>query len=454
MLALYTTKAGKKSARRRIQPMNPAPGGTLTSGTITRFWSPLAATWIMMALEGPLIAATIARLPDPVLNLAAHGVVFAIAILVEAPVIMLMTAATALVRDSLSLRRLWIFAQGLNVLATALVLILLLPFVFDPLVLGLLALPPDIAHLIYGALWIFLPWPGAIGYRRFIHGVMISAGQTRQVALGTVFRLFAMAGTALGLPVFTDLHGAWVGAASLTVGVCVEAIAARIMAAGAIRRFRATSPEESGTPAPSYRGIVSFYYPLALTSLVALSTHPILTFFVGRSRDPLESLAILPVVHALSFLFRAMGLSYQEAAIALMGKEFEHRPAVGRFALRMGLATSIGYALIVLTPLFGVWFESISGLTPELAGYARIPALVLIPLPGLGFWLAQQSAVMVLKRRTKAITMATTLGLVGIAVVFPVLAWGLGWVGATAAFVAFFVGRVASNLYLHWSDSR
>ena len=434
--------------------MNPAPRGTLDSGTIARFWSPLAATWIMMALEGPLIAATIARLPDPTLNLAAHGVVFAMAILVEAPVIMLMTAATALVRDRVSFRRLWIFTQGLNVLATALVLLLLLPFVFDPLVLGLLALPRDIADLIYGALWIFLPWPGAIGYRRFIQGVMISAGQTRQVALGTVFRLCAMAGTAFSLPVLTDLHGAWIGAASLTVGVCVEALAARIMAAGAIRRFRAISPEKSGWLAPSFRGIASFYYPLALTSLVALSTHPILTFLVGRSRDPLESLAILPVVHALSFLFRAMGLSYQEASISLMGNEFEHRRAVGRFALGMGLATSIGYALIVVTPLFGVWFETISGLTPELAAFARVPALVLIPVPALGFWLAQQSAVMVLKRRTKAITMATTLELAGIAVVFPATAWGLGWVGATAASGAFLVGRTASNLYLHWSESR
>ena len=79
---------------------------------------------------------------------------------------------------------------------------------------------------------------------------------------------------------------------------------------------------------------------------------------------------------------------------------------------------------------------------------------MLIPVPALGFWLAQQSAVMVLKRRTKAITMATTLGLAGIAVVFPSLAWGIGSVGATAASAAFLVGRIASNLYLHWSESR
>ena len=434
--------------------MNPAPRGTLTSGHITRFWSPLAATWVMMALEGPLIAATIARLPDPKINLAAHGVVFAIAILVEAPVIMLMTAATALVRDRVSYVKLRLFAHGLNVLATLMVVVLLIPAVFEPLILGLLALPRDLADIIYGALWIYLPWPAAIGYRRFIHGVMISAGKTRQVAIGTIFRLFAMAGTAFALATLTDLHGAWVGAASLTVGVCVEAVAARIMAMGAIRRVLATSPEESGTAPMSYSGILAFYYPLALTSLVALATHPVLTFFVGRARDPLESLAILPVVHSLSFLFRATGLSYQEAAIALTGNSFEHRRPVGRFALRMGLATTAGYALIVLTPLFGVWFETVSGLTPELSGYARIPALVLIPLPGLAFWLAHQSAIMVLKRRTKAITMATTLGLLGIVIIFPVLAWGLGWVGATAAFVAFLGGRLASNIYLHWSDSR
>lgn len=434
--------------------MNPAPGGTLTSGHIARFWSPLAATWVMMALEGPLIAATIARLPEAKINLASHGVVFAIAILVEAPVIMLLTAATALVRDRDSYRKLRLFAHGLNALATLLVLLLLIPAVFEPLILGLLDLPGEVADIIYGALWIYLPWPAAIGYRRFIHGVMISTGQTRQVAVGTVFRLASMAGTAFALPAFTDLHGAWVGAASLTVGVCVEAVAARIMATGSIRQVLATAPEGSGAAPISYRGILAFYYPLALTSLVALATHPLLTFFVGRARDPLESLAVLPVVHSLSFLFRAAGLSYQEAAIALTGNDFEHRRPVGRFALRMGLAATAAYALIVLTPLFGVWFETVSGLTPELSGYARIPALVLIPVPGLAFWLAHQSAIMVLLRRTKAITMATTLGLLGIVAIFPVLAWGLGWVGATAAVVAFLGGRLAANIYLHRTESR
>jgi hypothetical protein len=282
-----------------------------------------------------------------------------------------MTAATALVRDADSYRRLRLFAHGLNGLATLLLCVLLIPAVFDPLFLGVLALPHEVADIVYGSLWIYLPWAAAIGYRRFIHGVMIISGKTRQVALGTVFRLAAMAGTAFALAAFTELPGAWVAAAGLTAGVCIEAVAARLMATGAIRRTLATSTAESGTPPLTWSAMLSFYYPLALTSMVALATHPVLTFLVGRARAPLESLAVLPVIHSLSFLFRAIGLSYQEAAIALMGREFEHRRTVARYAVVLAIVTSAGYALFAVTPLFDFWFGTVSALTPELRRRAQ-----------------------------------------------------------------------------------
>ena len=63
------------------------------------FWVPLAAQWLMMASEGPFLAAIIARLGEPTYNLAAYGIAFAFAILIESPVIMLMRASTAQARD-------------------------------------------------------------------------------------------------------------------------------------------------------------------------------------------------------------------------------------------------------------------------------------------------------------------------------------------------------------------
>jgi progressive ankylosis protein len=447
------------------------------------FWAPLAAQWLMMGLEGPFLAAVIARLADPSFNLAAYGVAFAFAILVESPVIMLMSAATALVDGAESYRKLRNFANALNILSTGLLLLILVPPVYAGLMDTLLGLPPEVSGLVYGALWLLLPWPAAIGYRRFLHGILIRAGRTRLVAYGTLLRLAGMAGTALVL-VRTELPGAWVGAAALSAGVVVEALAARFMAAGAVRELlegaelpaRPARPADGTEPETGsearmgagnvlavgkiareeavelatlgYGAIARFYYPLALTSLIGLTAHPLLTFFMGRAPSPVESLAVFPVVHALSFLFSALGLSFQEAAIALLGRNCEHARALGRFAAGLALAASATLALIAFTPLAGVWFETISGLPPELAAATREPTRILALLPALSVLLSFQRAILVQQRTTHPITVATMLEVGGIAVLFPIFGWGLGMMGVTAAVLAFLGGRLASVLFL------
>ncbi len=425
----------------------PAAGVPLSGRSIARFWHPLAATWIMMALEGPILAAAIARMPDPAINLAAHGVAFAIAILVEAPVMMLMSAATALVQDGGSYRRLRRFSAAVNAFATGLLCLMLVPPVFDAMALGLLKLPPEIARLVHGALWIYLPWAAAIGYRRFVHGVMIRSGKTRQVAAGTVLRLATLSAVVALTATFPVAPGAWAGAAALVAAVCVEAAAARVMAGRVIRRFLA---EPSGPgPQLGWRGIFAFYYPLALTAMMNLATQPLATFFMTRGRAPLESLAVFPVVHALAFLFRAVGLSYQEAVIALGSADRRNFAALDRFGALLAAASAAGLALAAFTPLFGLWFERVSGLAPELAAHARAPTMILVPLPALSVWLSCQRAKQVLDRRTITITSATALELTAVASIFFVVDQYGALTGAATAALAFLGGRTAANLFLH-----
>jgi O-antigen/teichoic acid export membrane protein len=398
-----------------------------------------------MSVEGPFLAALIARLPDEKFNLAAYGVAFAFAILVEAPVIMLMSASTALAEDSESYRRLRAFAQALNALSTALLLILLIPPFYWWLMESVVGLPHEVAVLTYGALWILIPWPAAIGYRRFLHGVLIRSGRTRKVALGTVIRLVAMSGTAFALFVLTGLPGAWVGAAAHSAGVMAEAAARRVMAREAVKELQEIP---AGDEVPSYIEIARFYWPLALTSLIGLTVQPMLTFFMGRAPNPLESLAVFPVVHALSFFFRALGLSYQEAAIALLGKKNEHYPELARFALVLALAAMGGLALVAFTPLAGLWFQGVSGLTPELASFALTPTQILVPLPALTVLLSFQRALLVQGKRTEPITGATILEVIGIALLFVVFGFWVGMAGVSAAFLAFLGGRIAGVTYL------
>lgn len=430
-----------------------------SSRSIFRFWAPLAATWLMMAAEGPFLAAVIARLPDPKFNLAAHGVAFAFAILVEAPVIMLMSASTALVEDAVSYRRLRNFANALNFGSTVLLLVVLVPPIYDALLRTVIGLPDEVADLTYGALWLFLPWPAAIGVRRFLQGVMIRSGRTRLVAAGTVIRLLAMASTATALFTASNLPGAWVGAASLSAGVLAEALAAWWMAAGSVREILSGSATSAAGGTDSfgdrsmavgldYRRIAGFYFPLALTSLIGLTVQPLLTFFMGRAPAPIESLAVFPVVHALSFIFRSLGLSFQDAAIALLGRRHEHFPELSRFAAGLGLAASAGLAAIAFTPLATVWFETVSGLTPDLASFALLPTRLLVPVPALSVLLSFERAILMQGRRTRPITVATAIEVLVIALLFVLGGWVVGLVGVTAAFLAFLGGRIGSTGYL------
>lgn len=416
----------------------------LTQGRIFAFWLPLAATWLMMATEGPFLAAVIARLADPVPNLAAYGVALSIALLVEAPIIMIMSAATALVRGRESYFAMRNFTNALNATITLLMLIVVAPPVFDAIAHSLLGLPDDVARLAHTSAALLLPWPAAIGFRRFYQGVLIRRGLTRLVAYGTVIRLTGMAVTALALFGRPGIEGAWIGAASLSAGVTLEALAARAMAHRSVSELkRSTSPG----PPLGYWAIVIFYYPLAVTTILNLGLMPIVTFFMGHAPSSLESLAVLPVVGSLVFVFRALGLAYQEASVALIGDRFEGYQPLRRFALLLGAAVTVGLGVIAWTPLSQVWFEQVSGLSPELAHFALTPTRVLVLIPALTVLLSFQRAILVNSRATSHVTWATVIE-VGLVVGILCLGiFGLHAVGLVVAAVALVVGRLAANLY-------
>jgi hypothetical protein len=423
-------------------------GTRLTYGRIFTFWLPLASTWLMMAFEGPYLAAIIARLANPTENLAAFGVAFALAVIIEAPVIMLMAASTTLVADHgsyLALRR---FMLGLSVLLTAVQLVVVLPPVFNWVAISLVGLPPEVARLAHHGLVIMLPWPLAIGYRRFLQGMLIRHNLTRRVAYGTALRLVTMTVVAFVGAQMSGLSGVHVGTLALSFGVVAEAVASRWMTREVVARFAAGEAAVRTTSPLTFASIASFYLPLALTSVMVTGIQPAVTFFMGQARYPLESLAVLPVIHGLTFLFRALGLSYQEVGIAMFGADWEEYRLIRNFAYGLALAVGAGLVVIAYTPLAMVWFEQISGLTPALAAFAIVPTQILAWLPACSVWMAFQRATLVHARVTRPITWASLVELVVVVAVLAATIVGLSWTGAVAAATAILAGRVAGNVWL------
>ncbi len=398
----------------------------------------------MMALEQPVLIAFVARLQDAKVNLAAFGLAGAFAMIVESPIIMLLSASTALVTGAASYRKLKKFADILNISITLIQMIILIPPVFRFLVIDIMTIREDVASLAHTGLLILLPWAASIGYRRFYQGILIRSNHTRRVTYGTMVRLVVI--LVVGFLLFSlGIKGAYVGAGAMSSAVFFEAVATRLMATGSIKTL--LSKVDNGDDL-SYGTIIKFYYPLALTSLLSLGVHPFVAFFLGRSYMALESLAVLPVVNSLIFIFRSPGLSYQEATIALIGDQKQHYPILRSFAVYMGIVVTILISLLAVTPLADIWFIHVSGLSRELADIASLPLQIMIALPVFTVMLNFQRALLIVNGTTGPISVATAIELLAIVSLLLIGVVFLKLIGVVAAAIALSLGKGLSNIYL------
>ncbi|MFH0789082.1 MAG: hypothetical protein V2B13_15910 [Pseudomonadota bacterium] len=422
----------------------------LTNKRILLFWLPLESTWLMMALESSLVSAIIARMAEPKFNLAAYGVAFSFILVLEAPIMMIISAATALVKDRDSYLKLQRFTFVLIGIITLVQGFVLLPSVFTFLARRLIGLPENVARLTYQAVFFFIPVPWAIGIRRFYQGVLIRHNRTRYVAFGTAIRLATIILTGLCLYYFSSLDGASVGAGVLMTAVLLEAVSSRIMARPIVKGLLSQTDHQGGDKKDllTYRAIFKFYFPLALTSLLALGVQPAVTFFVGKSRMAIESLAVLPVIHGLVFIFMSCGLSFHEASIALLGNQNRNYKELRNFALGLSVITIGLLACIGFTPLSNLWFRHVSGLSAELTQFALTPVKILVIMPGLWMLLTFQRSVLVNTRNTGPITWATGLELTIVILTLYIGIRYLDAIGAIVAAVALILSRIGGNLCL------
>jgi len=104
-----------------------------------------------MTAELSVFSAIVARMPDPTVQLAAWGVVFAVSTLVQAPSTSLLPAATALARDRASFAALARYGAAiLAALTLAHGLVALTPL-YDVLVRGVMGVPEEVAGAAWGA---------------------------------------------------------------------------------------------------------------------------------------------------------------------------------------------------------------------------------------------------------------------------------------------------------------
>jgi Na+-driven multidrug efflux pump len=425
----------------------------VSRGRILAIWLPLALTWAMMAIEGPVLNAIVSRLPDQAVNLAAFGLSVSIAIVIESPVIMLLSTSIALVRDFpswLAVRR---YGVRLCVITTAVMVVAVLPPVHSFVSHDVLHLPPAIADKLQAGLMCLVLWPASIGYRRLYQGVMIANGSSRLVAVASITRVATMSLISISLATFTSLTGIIIGSLSLSLGVFFEAIATRFMARDVIESLKQRTVGKELT----HSEISAFYRPLAWTSVAAMAINPLSSFFMARFPYPTESMAVFPVVDSLVFQFKSSSYALQETVVSLAGGSRADNAALRRFAMLMMICTSGLLGALAFSPLLiPVYTVFPFTLSAELASFAITPTYIFIVLPAVQVWNSYLKGLMINQRRTQVVSASTFLE-VGCLVVFALMFLLFSDVnGVNATFLAFLFGRIISSLYLlyHSADTR
>ncbi len=403
-----------------------------------------------MAMELPAVSAIMTRLADPELHLAAYGgVVLPVALIVEAPVMMLLAASVALAKDRASYRLIYRFMMTLGAGLTVLHAALAFTPLFDLVVVPLLGPPPSVVEPARLGFRLLLPWTWAIAYRRFHQGLLIRFGRSHQVTIGTALRLVTVVGAAAVLGFALGAQGVVTAAAAIIIGVIVEALYSGLAALAVVRtqlRHAAVA-----TPPLTIRSFLTFYFPLLLTSLLSLLVQPIGSAALARMPEALASLAVWPVVNGLLFMLRSVAFALNEVVVALLDRPGAYR-TLRRFAWLLAGTLMLITLAVAFTPLSRVWFVTVSGLTPPLAALASVGFAWALLWPALDAFRNLLQGVAVHAKRTPVISSATIVFLVVSAALllagiltqsFPALPVAMvAFVTATAAQVAWLAVKV------------
>lgn len=423
----------------------PASGPGLGQRRVLTTWWPLAASWMMMGAEQPLVGAVVARLAEPEVQLAAYGsVVYPLALVVEAPVIMLLAASTELSRDRVAFRALRRVAHGLGLGLSLLHLLLAATPLFDVVVRRVLDVPAAVLEPARLGLLLLLPWTWSIASRRFHQGLLIRHGRARAVGVGTAVRLTVTSST-LGIGLGLAAPGVVVASVALSLGVMAEALYAAWRAREVVRAL----PEHSEREPLRGRAFWRFYVPLAMTPLITLAILPFGTAAVARMPQALWSLAVWPVISGLVFVLQSAGLAYNEVVVALLD-EPGARAALRRFSLTLSLLVTALLALLSLTPLAEGWFSTVAGLSPSLAAMAGAALWMALPVPATRVLQSWYQGLLVNARRTRAITEAVVVFGATCGVVLAHGMWHGSSSGLAIAVVAFSLGRLTQTAWLAW----
>jgi len=379
---------------------------SITFKQIFDLWLPLAGSWFLMGIETPMLAAFVARMATPEINLASWGsIVYPVSLAIEGPIIMLLAASTALATDRLAYNKLFQYMVIMSIVLSFIHILVAFTPLYYILALNILNVPESLVEPGKIGLQIMTPWTFMIAWRRLNQGTMIKYGNSKSVAIGTLIRLLSLIIILSIGRWYTNFSGIIIGSSAVAIAVTMEAL----YASKAVQKIlKNTLPKISNNKPINKFSFIKFYLPLAMTPLMTLLIHPAGSAGMSRMPQALSSLAAWPVVYGLIFLTRSMGFAFNEVVVS-----FADKPGgltqLKRFAKVLAVSTMSILGIIAFTPLGGFWFSNISGLSSNLVELSSFTIMFAILMPGYQVYQSWYGGMLVHYHETRGISEAVII---------------------------------------------
>lgn len=398
-----------------------------------------------MAIESPIAISVISRMANSEINQAAFQPLMALALLIESPVIDLLTTSTTLGKDRQHYEQLSRFVWKMMGLVTVVHALVALTPLYWIVTLDIINLDLEVAKAARIGLMIMVPWSAFIGWRRYLQGILIRNGQTRLIGYGTAIRMATMGVVSIGLFQLAGLPSITIVALALLASVAAEAVFAHFASRPVIQE-RLAFDDPSLKPL-TQRFLAHFHLPLTATTLITILSQPLVSTALARSPESILSLASFQVASSIIWLHRTIVFALPEVIITLY-QDGQNDAKLKRFCLIIGFATSGVLAFTAVTNLDSWIFRAVLGVTNERTIQTAHLCLVMSCfLPFLGALQSYLRGVLAAHHLTVSRLAAIFVGLACM-ITFLIIGVVLKWPGVVTASVALTVAQFAELIIL------
>ncbi len=397
-----------------------------------------------MLLESQIQNAFLARNPAGAVNLATFALAVSSFQLLNAFLVFVPQTVTLLARCPRSRKMCFRFVVAAGaVLSLPLLIIGFLP-PGTRLFAYMMRIPPELLPNVLWYLQLMTPLMIVNAVRHYFTGILIRLGRTRILTLLNLCHLLTLVavlavGRLLGWP------------AILTVAI--GAIGANLVHLGLISTIAAEKKipaNETPWQRLRYREILSFFWPVAITSGMFALSRPVMYSYINRTAMAVTTVAALRLAFDATMFFQNPVNQFRHMFTTFGEEDFQ---GVKRFMFRNTGWFTVVMLLLAFSPLGRLLFERVIGAEGEVLEQA-IQALRILCLGPLTIALRNlYHGRMMIRRRTRGMAVAGIFRVIAIAF----LAWSfyhLGWLNHQTSALMLISGFAAETFMSRHAVSR